>query len=111
MEMLVKSCIKDLDKMKESFSRKLSVAEPQEEGRHAVSKFRRAVSMKIAIENRKSCNITAHLEENKAACKSREVAETNWTCECIPTTTPLTHETYSLLHMGADKALINREQL
>ena len=73
--MLVKSCIKYLGYMKVSFNRKASVAGPQEEGRHAVSKFRRAVSMKIAIKDRKSCNITAELERRKAASKSRAVNE------------------------------------
>ena len=58
-----------------SISRKSSAAMSQEEGRHAVSKFRRAVSMKIAIKDRKSCNITAELERRKAASKSRAVNE------------------------------------
>ena len=75
MEVLVNSCIRDLDRMRVSISRKASVARPQEEGRHAVSKFRRAVSMKIAIKDRKSCNITAELERRKAASKSRAVNE------------------------------------
>ena len=36
-------------------SRKSYAARPREGGRHAVSKFRRAVSMKIAVEDRYRC--------------------------------------------------------
>ena len=61
--------------MRVSIGRKASVAGPQKEGRHTVSKFRRAVSMKIAIKDRKSCNITAELERRKAASKSGAVNE------------------------------------
>ena len=37
-------------------------ARPREEGRHAVSKIRRAVSMKIAVEDSKRGNIAAKRE-------------------------------------------------
>ena len=50
--MLVNSCKRDLNRMRVSISRKASVAGPQE-GRHAVSKFRRAVGMKVAVKDRK----------------------------------------------------------
>jgi len=40
-----------LDRKRVSLRGKTSRARPWEEGRHAVSKFRRAVSMKIAIED------------------------------------------------------------
>ena len=40
-------------------SRKAYAARPQEGWRHAVSKFRRAVSMKIALEKRQRCNIAS----------------------------------------------------
>ncbi|MPC53714.1 hypothetical protein E2C01_047612 [Portunus trituberculatus] len=39
--------------------RKSCGAEPQEEGRHAVSKISRAVSMKVALKDKKRCNISA----------------------------------------------------
>ncbi len=42
-----------------SIIRKSSTAGPQEEGRHAVSKFRRAVSMKKAVKDRKGCNCSS----------------------------------------------------
>ena len=57
--MLVNSCIRDLDSIGVSEGRKSCAARPREERRHAVSKFRRAVSMKITIEDRKGCNIAA----------------------------------------------------
>ena len=42
--------------------RKSCAARPQEDGKHAVSKINRIVSMKIAIEDRKGCNIPAKRE-------------------------------------------------
>ena len=39
--------------------RKSCVARPFEVGRHAVSKFRRAISMKITVEDSKRCHIAA----------------------------------------------------
>ena len=59
--MLIISFIRDLDRGTMSISSKLSAAAPQEEGSHAVSRFRRAVSMKITVKDRKRCNITAEL--------------------------------------------------
>ena len=46
-------------------SRKSSAAGPREGGRHAVSKFRRAVTMKIAVEKRERSNIAAVNERLK----------------------------------------------
>ena len=40
-------------------------ARPQEGGRHAVSKFRRAVTMKIAIKDSKRSNIAAKFQRLK----------------------------------------------
>ncbi len=73
--MLVNSCNKDLDRVRASVSRKSSVAWSQEEGKHAVSRFRRAVSMKIVIKDKTRCNITAEFERSKIASKSRAVDE------------------------------------
>ncbi len=44
---------------------------PWEEGSHAVSKFRRAISMTIAIEDCERGNITARIERQKTASKRR----------------------------------------
>ena len=59
MKMLVNSCIRELDRKGVRVSRKSGAARPPERGRHAVSKFRRAVTMKITIEDRKRSNIAA----------------------------------------------------
>ncbi len=48
---LVHSCKRDLDSIGVSLCRKTSMTRTREEGRHAGSKFRRAVSLKIAIKN------------------------------------------------------------
>ena len=48
----VNSCIRNMDKIGMRRSKKPCAARPQEGGRHAVSKFRRAVSMKIAVKKR-----------------------------------------------------------
>lgn len=46
MKMLINSCISEVDRIGVRKSRKSSAVWPQEEGRHAMSKFRRAVIMK-----------------------------------------------------------------
>ncbi len=51
--MLVNSSKRDLDSKGMSLSAKAGAARSQEGGRHAVSKFRRAVRVKIKIEDRK----------------------------------------------------------
>ncbi len=50
--MLVNSCISKVDRIGMRGSRKSCAARPRERGRHAVSKFKRAVAMKIAVEDR-----------------------------------------------------------
>ena len=62
MKMLVNSCIRGLDSIGMSMSRKSSAAGPREGGRHAVSKFRRAVSVEISIKDRKRGNIAAEFK-------------------------------------------------
>lgn len=44
--------------------------------RHAINKFRRAVSTKITVKNRNRCNIVAEFERRKAASKSTAPDET-----------------------------------
>ena len=49
---------------------------PTKDGRHAVSKINRAVSMKIAIKDSQKCNITAKTERLKTVSQRRGVEET-----------------------------------
>ncbi|MPC81589.1 hypothetical protein E2C01_076214 [Portunus trituberculatus] len=56
--------------------RKPSAARPQEEVRHAVSKIKRAVSMKIAIKDSKRCNIPEVRKRLKTVNQRRGVDET-----------------------------------
>ena len=51
--------------------RKSCAARPKKEGRHAVSKIRRAVSMKIAVENTKKCNIATMREIEHSQSEKR----------------------------------------
>ena len=50
MRILVNSCIREVDRIVVRERGKCWLARPREEGRHAVSKIRRAVSMKIVVE-------------------------------------------------------------
>ena len=52
VKILVNSYIRKMDRIRMRRSRKYCAARPREGGRHAVIKFRRAVSMKIAVEDR-----------------------------------------------------------
>ena len=52
VKILVNSCIRKMDRIRMRKSRKFFSVRPREEGKHAVSKFRRAISMKIAVEDR-----------------------------------------------------------
>ena len=58
MKILVNSCIRKMDRIGMR-SRKSCAVNPREGGRHPVSKFRRAVSMAIAVEKRYRCNIAS----------------------------------------------------
>lgn len=51
MRILVNSCVREVDRIGVRERRKSCAARPWEEGRHAVSKIRRAVGMKIAVED------------------------------------------------------------
>ncbi len=52
MKMQVNSCISEVDRIGMRGSRKSCAARSREGGKHAVRKFRRAVTMKIAVEDR-----------------------------------------------------------
>ncbi len=65
MKILINSSIRDLDSEGMSLSAKASAARPQERGRHAVSKFKRAVRVKIMIEDRKRGNMAAEFKKEK----------------------------------------------
>ena len=54
----------------------MGAARPPEEGRLAVSKIRRAVSMKVTVENSKRGNITAKRERLKTVSQKRGIDET-----------------------------------
>ena len=75
MKKLVNSCT-TLDRIRMRVSRKSCVARPWEERRHAVSKFRRAISMKITVENNKRCNIAVECKEFKTVSKRRRINKT-----------------------------------
>ena len=76
MEILINSCIRELDRVRVRGRRKPSAARPWERGRHAVSKFRRAVSVKIAVEYRQRSNIAAEWQSLKRVSQRRRVDET-----------------------------------
>ena len=57
-------------------SRESCAARPREGGRHAVSKIRRAVTMKIAVEERERSNITTVFERLKTVSQRWGVDET-----------------------------------
>ncbi len=71
MKILVDSCIRGLDRIGVSKSGKSSSARLLERGRHAVSKFRRAVSMKIAIKDRQRSNGAARFQWKKTVGEMR----------------------------------------
>lgn len=65
MEMLVNSCIRGLGSTRINLSREFCAAEPREEGRQAVTKFRKVVSMIISMEGRKRCNMVEEFKRLK----------------------------------------------
>ncbi len=68
--MLVNLSIRDLDSKGMNLSAKAGAARPQEGGRHAVSKFRRAVRVKITTEDRKRGNLAAEFKREKIVINS-----------------------------------------
>ena len=73
--MLVYSCIREVDRIEVRERRQSCAARPPEEGRHAVSKIRRAVSMKITVEDSKKGNIVAIRERLKTVSQRRGTDE------------------------------------
>ena len=59
LRILVNSCISEVNRIGVRGRGKSCVARPREQGRHAVSEIRRAVSMKIAVKESKRGNIAA----------------------------------------------------
>ena len=76
MRILVNSCIRDLDRIGVRERGKSSAARPKKGGKHAVSKIRKAVSMKITVEYSKRANITAKRERLKTVSQRRGIDET-----------------------------------
>ena len=70
-KVLIDSCIRDLDSMRMRMNRKTSRPRSWVWGTHAVSKFRRAVSMKITVEDRKRSNITVARFKRKKTVSER----------------------------------------
>ncbi len=76
VKILVNSNIIDLDSEGMSLSAKAGAARPQEGGRHAVSKFRRAVRVKITIEDRKKSNMAEEFKRKKIVSERKKTDET-----------------------------------
>ena len=76
MKILANPCIRKVNRIGIRVSRKTCAARPREGGRHAVSKFRRAVGMKITVENSKRCNVAAECKRLKTVSSRREVNKT-----------------------------------
>ena len=62
-----------MDRIKVRGRGKSCAARPQEQGRHAVSKIRRAVSMKIAVKKSKRGNIATMRKRLKTVSQRRGV--------------------------------------
>ncbi len=76
MKMLVYSRIRNLDSEGVSLRGKSCAARPWEKWRHAVSNFRRAVSMKISTENRKWGKTVEEIERQNKVTNRRRVYKT-----------------------------------
>ena len=59
LKILVNSCIREVDRIGVRGRGKSCVERPREQGRHAISKIRTAVSMKIAVKESNRGNIAA----------------------------------------------------
>ena len=76
MKIPVNSCIREVDRIGMGVNRKSCVVRPREGWRHAVSKFRRAVSMQITIEDSNRCNIAVECKRLKTVSKRMGVNRT-----------------------------------
>ena len=73
---LVNSCITEVDRIGVRGRGKSCAARPLKQGRYAVSKIRRAVSMKIAVKESKRGNIAAMRKRLKTVSQRRGVDKT-----------------------------------
>ena len=73
---LVNSCIREVDRIGVRGKGKSCAARPWEQGRHAVSKIRRAVIMKIAVKESMGGNIAAMRKRLKTVSQRRGVDKT-----------------------------------
>ena len=71
MRILANFCIRELDRIEVGGRRKSCAVRPQEDGRQAVSKINRTISMKIAIEDSKRCNTTMKRERLKTVLSNK----------------------------------------
>ena len=73
---LVNSCIREVHRIGVRGRSKSCAARPQEQGRHAISEIRRAVSMEVAVKDRKRGNIAAMRKRVKTVSQRRGVDKT-----------------------------------
>ena len=76
LRILVSSCIREVDRIGMRGRSKSCAARPREQGRHAVSKIRVAVSIKIAVKESRRGNIAAMRNRLKTVSQKREVNKT-----------------------------------
>ena len=76
LRILVNSYIREVDRIGVRGRSKSRAVRLREQGRHAVSKIRRAVSMKIALKESKRGNTVAIRKRLKTVCQRRGVDET-----------------------------------
>ena len=75
LRILVNSCIREVDRIGVRGRSKSCAARPREQGRHAVSEIRRAVSMEVVIESKRG-NIAAMRKRLKTVSQGRGVDKT-----------------------------------
>ena len=73
LRILVNSCIREVDRMGVRGRSKSCARRLREQGKHAVSEIRRAVSMKIVVKESKRCNIVAMRKRLKTVSQRRGV--------------------------------------
>ena len=71
LRILVNSCIREVDRIGVTGRSNSCAARPREQGRHAVNKIRRAVSMEIAVKDSKGGNIAAMRKRLKTGSQRR----------------------------------------
>ena len=76
LRILVNSCIREVDRIGVRGRSKSCTARPREQGRHAVSEIRRAVSMEVAVKESQRGNIASMRKRLKTVSQRRGVAKT-----------------------------------